>query len=275
MKRLLTLLVLGLIIVAGSAGSAWAVPGLVAHFEFEGDFLDSSGHALDGVAHGNSTFVADGVDRGWVAGLFGQALSLCDADGIGDYVRVADDDLLDVTSLTLMAWVNVTRFGPEGMGWQGLASKPGAYEFWETGLTGQVVFSVAAGPYIAWSPTNIKTDLWHHIAGTYDETTGVMNFFVDGMLDTTIGGAAGPIRASTWDLTIGNPWGTIALIDEVRIYNRALTLEEIQAVSKIPEPATMLLLGIGLSGLALLGKKKKSWPVSWSIVEYKISRTKR
>ena len=254
MKRLLTLLVLGLIIVAGSAGSASAT--LIAHFQFEGNLLDSSGHALDGVAHGNPTFVAS-TDRGYGAGLFGQALSLCDADNIVDYVRVADDDLLDVTSLTLMAWVNVTRFGPEGMGWQGLISKPGAYKFWETGLTGQVVFSVATGPYTAWSPTNIETGLWHHIAGTYDEAIGVMNFFVDGILDTTVAGPHGSIRASAWDLTIGNPWGTLALIDEVRIYNRALTLEEIQTVSKIPEPATMILLSLGLSGLALMGKKKR------------------
>ena len=41
---------------------------------------------------------------------------------------------------------------------------------------------------------------------------------------------------------------------EVRIYNEALTEAQIEAVMAIPEPATMLMLGLG--GLALIRRKR-------------------
>ena len=73
-------------------------------------------------------------------------------------------------------------------------------------------------------------DTWAHVAATYDGAT--LRLYVDGSLVASVA-ATGAISTSTGALRIGGNvlWGEYfqGLIDEVRVYNRALTLSQIQS----------------------------------------------
>ena len=83
--------------------------------------------------------------------------------------------------------------------------------------------------------SNLADGTWHHIAGTFDASTRVMRLYVDGVLaaekTTTVG-----LSVNSVPLRIGISSNTAALepfngfIDEVEIYNRALSQSEIQAI---------------------------------------------
>jgi hypothetical protein len=85
------------------------------------------------------------------------------------------------------------------------------------------------------SSTAIPSGTWTHLAATYDGS--VINLYADGSLLVSAP-ASGSITSSTGALRIGgnavwNEWFA-GLIDEVRIYNRALTAAEIQTDMQNP-----------------------------------------
>jgi hypothetical protein len=75
----------------------------------------------------------------------------------------------------------------------------------------------------------VALNAWTHLAVTYDGSS--MRFYTNGVLVRTTSNVT-PIKASTGNLRIGgnSVWGEFfsGLIDDVRIYNRALTATEIQ-----------------------------------------------
>lgn len=78
---------------------------------------------------------------------------------------------------------------------------------------------------------NVSDGGWHHAAGVYDGD--FLLLYVDGILDATAN-ASGTIHSNVMDLWIGKESGSSqwygnwsGLIDDVRIYNRALSADEI------------------------------------------------
>ncbi len=106
----------------------------------------------------------------------------------------------------------------------------------------------AGGVY---STNPINNLQWHNVALTRDATTGIVQIYVDGVLNassgfdtgakssafTLIGGLS--VRNSSGTLTGGNYFN--GLLDEVRIYNRVLTPAEIADIGQIPAMPTGLM----------------------------------
>ena len=100
-------------------------------------------------------------------------------------------------------------------------------------LEGKPCFEV---PQTAWShhlvaPEPLPLGRWVHLAGTFDGQT--MRLFVDGAEVAALA-RPGPIQRNHFDLTIGGfAPGSRAnfqgLVDEVRLFSRARTAEEIRA----------------------------------------------
>ena len=81
----------------------------------------------------------------------------------------------------------------------------------------------------------LAVNVWTHLAATYDGAT--LRLYVNGVQVKTLA-ITGSIKASTGVLRIGGNavWGEwfAGLIDEARLYNRALTAAELQADMVVP-----------------------------------------
>jgi hypothetical protein len=86
-------------------------------------------------------------------------------------------------------------------------------------------------PYIASATTDINDNQWHYLVGTYDGST--MKCYVDGSLEGTNTSFSGNLPVRIGDLRIGADYDTTpgnffnGSIDEVRVYNRALSAAEV------------------------------------------------
>lgn len=119
------------------------------------------------------------------------------------------------------------------------------------------------------SNATIGVDTWTFVAAVFSNGKDV-DFYTTttaGDVGTAVSGsmtATNAIQASTEDLYIGRRPGTDQRvfpgdIDNVRIYDSALTASELDAVSQfndIPEPASLALLGLG--GLAMLSRRRRA-----------------
>jgi hypothetical protein len=215
--------------------------GLVSWWPGDGNADDITG-SNDGTLKNGATFAR---------GMVGQAFSI---DGIDDFVKVphhASQNLQN--ALTIDGWVMIK--GPcewlnciVVMKQQGVTGP--CCDHLRYGLlvlddplygsdNGKAVLSLNTGVWedVVFSTTILEHDRWYHLAGTYDGS--VAQLYVNGVLENTVP-KTGPVLASTaGPLFIGRDQGEDGfgggeffngLIDEVEIYNRALTAEEIQAI---------------------------------------------
>jgi glucose/arabinose dehydrogenase len=204
--------------------TAATLPGLVAAYGFDegggGTLTDRSGHAHHGTLSGPA----------WsAAGKSGGALSF---DGIDDHVRIPDHAELDLTTgMTLEAWVRPSALS----GWRTVVFKEQA-----THMTYALYAATSTGPptgqaYVggqrdARGTAPIPAGAWTHLATSYDNST--LRLYVNGTQVRTLA-AGGPMTVSTGPLKLGGnaiwrEWFA-GLMDDVRIYNRALTPAEIQS----------------------------------------------
>ena len=199
--------------------------GLVGAWAFDENQGTS---AADASGNTNTGTLTGGV--AWnAAGKFGAALSF---DGVNDFVNIPDANTLDLTTgMTLEAWVHPTSLG----GWRTVLMKeqPGNLVYDLYGSRSGT--NVPVGEIIAGGGSRnvngsaaIAVNTWTHLALTYNGTA--LTMYVNGVQSgQTV--FAGSIATSTGALKVGGNaiWGEWfqGLIDEVRVYNRALTGAEI------------------------------------------------
>ena len=158
-------------------------------------------------------------------GKFGGALVFS-----GGYVTVPHATSLNLTTaLTIEAWVFPTQ--TQNWGAMVMKEQPSNYVYVlyaGTPTKPSAEFNVStvdAGQRTLGGPTALATNTWSHVASTYDGTT--LRLYVNGA-QVASQAIAGPIAASTGALRIGGNaiWGEYfaGRIDEVRIYNRALSV---------------------------------------------------
>jgi hypothetical protein len=201
--------------------------GLVAYWAFEeteGDTAsDLSGNGHDGTLMGNPQRVD---------GYFGGALEF---DGDGDEVNVPFHEDLNQETFTISAWANVepesanhravvsSRDDGPQRGYIFYATPQNTWQFW----TGDGGWKSVQGPAV--TPGE-----WQHIAGTYVD--GTQKFYVNGEF---VGETASvPNLNTSQELLIGAGANERAahdylfkgMIDEVRVYDRALNEDEIITV---------------------------------------------
>ena len=218
-------------------------------WHLDGNYLDSSGNGNFGTPYGNVTFTNNFK--------FGDpgATDAASFDGSTAYIDIADSPSLDITSqITLEAWIWPNNFNkPSGQGDGNIyiiskdnagqrsyglgVSDPangGTVSCGAPGPHALMIVFASGGTYIACAEKPLTLGVWHHLAGTYDKNTGNVDIYVDGVLDGTTSGS-GTINVGTADVQIGAREYTgyraffNGVIDEARIWNRALNADEIMS----------------------------------------------
>jgi VCBS repeat-containing protein len=185
------------------------------------------GAALDSTANAHNGALTNGPR--WVPGYMGYALSF---DGTNDSVIVPDHLNLRYGSLSnfsLSAWVYVPAV-PLSSAVQAIMSKsreaPADYGISATSSFGWG-FTGAAGNQ--WSNGAVAAG-WHQITAVQDAAAAQRHIYVDGVLRDA-GAVAAQFGDGTGAFWVGGANGTTeyfnGVIDDVRVYNGALTLAEI------------------------------------------------
>jgi hypothetical protein len=169
----------------------------------------------------------------------------------GDIVDVPDSASLSVTgSLTLAAWIRPTVAPDPTTGHQhGIIEK---WVYTSAAINGYYMrldrvnclnFTICGASgilgQIETTPRAISTNLWTHLACTYDSVSGAMTMYNNGTADFTTGSSSGPPTAGASDLHIGDGMGAQQYggnIDEARIYTKALTVDEVAILMSMNQP---------------------------------------
>jgi len=232
---LIVTLVLALALPMASVG-ANPGPGIVGLWHLDDGAgqvaSDSSGNGNDGQL--GSTAVIDTNDPAWVSpGKFGDALSF---DGSNDYVDFGDISTANWTNLTTEAWVywdGGTVSGYAGVYYKAYHNDIGRLLI---NSAGKVLVQNGNGNFFSGNNGDVPTNQWSHIAYVYDQTTGQEYIYVDGDLKGQQA-RSGDIAQNSTSFRIGYGWGGSTyyvfsgLIDEVRIWDEALSAEQIEASS--------------------------------------------
>jgi glucose/arabinose dehydrogenase/chitodextrinase len=212
-----------------ASASTPAVPvlpaGLVAGYSFD---AGSGSSVVDVSGNGNTGVLTGGVS--WSpSGRYGGALSFNGSSGL---VQVAASSSLALSgAMTLSGWINPAA---SQSGWRTIVQRQvDAYFLNASNDTGPLRPSGGAtlGGTTRWvgGTTSSPVGSWTHVALTYDGST--LRLYVNGVQAATLA-ASGTIQSSSSPLWIGGnqPYGEYfnGLIDDVRVYNRALSQAEIQ-----------------------------------------------
>ncbi len=219
--------------LAGSAAAAAPTVGLVGYWPFDGSYDDASGAGN----HGQNKGASLTADR------FGRPNRALDTTA--GWVSIPDDPTLAFDSgFTFAAWIRQDAIGYAfnclagknytsafaigiGSGGNGICPDPSR--------TRSMLLYVGDQPkYFSGGPSfDCGTGQWWHVAVSYDAATHEARLYVDGVLAESFT-HTGTLGSSTSALGIGRDghWNArfTGRMDEVRLYNRALSANEVAAL---------------------------------------------
>ncbi len=196
--------------------------GLIAYWPMD----EASGSIIADVSGNGLDASLNNVDETMhISGKLNNALYF---DGARDGTIVSAN-ALKPESLTIAAYVNI----PSVSGvWQWVAGHGDNYGL-VINKDGDIQFyyyNGASWPKITIDVSDLRDGQWHHIAGSFDASTGQLQVFVDGILVGSRSGSGDIVYSKGNNFHIGTMNGTRHFngdIDELKVYNRALTEVEV------------------------------------------------
>ncbi|HEY7310523.1 MAG TPA: Ig-like domain-containing protein [Gemmataceae bacterium] len=224
-----------------------ALPGLVAAYGLD---ENAGTTANDDSGNGNNGTLTNAT---WTTGKYGSALQFTGA-ATSD-VTINDAPSLDeTTGLTVEAWVNPSTLNSIDDGWAAAVAKDNrsssandvSYALYAAAGTGTApalhLDIKGKGDEGVQGTSVLALNTWTFLAGTYDSST--MKLYVNGTLVASRT-MAGSIATTTNPLHIGGDWSNemfTGLIDNVRVYNRALSASEISTDMGVPVGAQPMMI---------------------------------
>jgi tetratricopeptide (TPR) repeat protein len=222
-------------------GNLWSFSTgrMVGWWKFDGTggrtVLDSSGSGMDGQLSGDAQIVSD-PERGNVLSL----------NGDSDYMDCGNNPAFDITdSITVTAWVNIITVPQD---WTTIVAKGNSAwrlsTFYDQRKFHFAVTEPSTDTDKNWvnGDTEVAAGEWHQVVGTYDGAN--VRLYVDGVEDSNspIANSRG-ISSNDEPVYIGGNSESTArfwngLIDDVRIYNYALSKAEVKELYAGRGPGT-------------------------------------
>jgi hypothetical protein len=200
--------------------------GLTAWYPFDGNASDMSGNGRHGTTYNGA---------GWAAGKVGQALSL---DGVDDYLDAGDFEIGG--AVTFAAWVKYDAFKHWSRVFDfgnGQDNNNILMANDQTSAASRFNLHLPAGnPSL--TGTNLTLNAWLHRAGVI-EANGNMKLYLNGTLNASnTNTSALPTITRTQQYVGRSNWSNDGyldgLIDDFRIYNRALSATEVSNLYQLP-----------------------------------------
>lgn len=195
----------------------------------------------DTSGHGNTGSLIGGVS--WTTqGKFGNALAFDGASGYVDAGNALSTNI--VSSITMAAWVKMNTAAQDQKVGGNQDGVSGGYKM--SVYATKVEFEVrdASNNYslnrFVSGGTILNMGVWYHVTGVFNIQTGTIKTYVNGILDRTLTGIpATALTSTTGNFHMGRePWKTGAqtrffngTIDDVRVYARALSDQEIRTLA--------------------------------------------
>ncbi|MFN8638978.1 MAG: PQQ-dependent sugar dehydrogenase [Dehalococcoidia bacterium] len=234
---MLPLFVIGLLVIRSAPTHAAGLPGLVAGYSFD----EGSGAFVGDVTGGGSYGTPDGGVTWTAAGKYGSAMSF---DGSTGSLDLGNPAAFQFTgSSTWAAWVYAT-VSPSDDG-QIIAKSSGSdgWQFKTSPDTGPHTFAIGVsnGSTLTqrYSTTVRALNTWYHVAGVYNASARTLDIYVNGVLDNGV--LSGTVPSSqgvnSVTATVGRRIGGAffaGTLDEIQVYNRALSAAEVQTVMTTP-----------------------------------------
>lgn len=229
--------------IFGGDGQNIVPNGLVGYWKFD-EGPGTGGIAPDSAGNNDGT-LTNMASADWVEGKINNAL---DFDGSDDYVDILDSPSLSFTGpgISIAAWVNLNSLQT---GERAIVRKNNQWQLGIFPTSGTIRGLVRTDGTNGWVATNdesftFQTGRWYHMALTYSGSE--LRLYVDGNQIGSPKNVTGNIVDSSNDVAIGsntddllvgvNDLSLNAVLDEVRIYDRALTLSEISILNDQTAP---------------------------------------
>lgn len=206
--------------------------GLVGYWTFDGVDMGSSGTiAKDRSGNGyNGTLIgANGLPAS-VAGKVGQALNF---DGVDDRISIARSITSPKNNISITAWIKRNSLTQKGVIIQkGVTNEDFDFAIDDTGQDDKLVLymQTAGVDPVAYSTTLISDTNWHHVVVVRNGST--IKFYIDGVAAGTTSGLntadlVNSAEASSIGSYITGTFLFSGSLDDVRLYNRALSAGEV------------------------------------------------
>jgi hypothetical protein len=173
----------------------------------------------------------------YVNNRFGTPNAALQFNGAGSYATIPRPNWMD---WTIAYWVKTTDMGGAGQWWAGKGivdgEVAGVVDDFGTSLVGShAAFGVGNPDTTITSTTAVNDGQWHHIAAARSATTGLMQLYVDAVLQASTSGPFGP-KTSPPNLRLGSLETGVAggflagTIADVQIFNSALSAPQVSVV---------------------------------------------
>lgn len=255
--RYVSILILVTNLLFSANSFAGIIDNLVAYYPFNGNANDAGHNAFNGTVIG-ATLTTDRMGNSNSAYFF---------DGVDDAISLNNHSLLTgASALTLSAWINPNTIS---LSYQEIMVN-GTNDFLlRLDSGGKIVACVNNSDCLATGQGVINTNEWFNVLYTWNGTnTGTQSIYIDGIEITSGTANQTSVRDSgdAWigSFVAGTSWGREyfnGILDDIRVYDRVLSYEEIQEIANnstsqpISAPPILALIVFGLLGLGIKRRK--------------------